>query len=87
MLILLVLLLLESSERAGGNEPPRGAGAIGTPGAPYIGSPGDKGEPREQYKHCADTMPEMTTGVLSALYTRHGDGKGTMHVLFSAWST
>jgi hypothetical protein len=39
----------ESSHGAGGNEPPKEAGVIDPPGAPYIGSPGDMGCPTQHY--------------------------------------
>jgi hypothetical protein len=49
------------------NEPPLEAGVIDPPGAPYIGSPGDKGCPTIHYACTLYTIAELTTGVLSAL--------------------
>jgi hypothetical protein len=43
----------ESSRGAGGNEPPKEAGLLAPPGAPYIGSPGDKECPTI---HCTGTL-------------------------------
>jgi hypothetical protein len=47
------------------NEPPLEAGVIDSPGAPYIGSPGDKGCPTIHYACTLYTVAELTTGVLS----------------------
>jgi hypothetical protein len=44
-------LVLESSHGARENEPPPEAGLLVPPGAPYIGSPGDKGCPTIHYAH------------------------------------
>jgi hypothetical protein len=49
------------------NEPPKEAGEIDPPGAPYIGSPVDKGCPTIHYAYTLYTVAELTTGVLSAL--------------------
>jgi hypothetical protein len=43
--------VLESSHGARENEPPPEVGVIDPPGAPYIGSPGDKGCPTQHYAH------------------------------------
>ena len=45
------------------------------PGATYIGSPGDKGEPTGIGKVL---LVRLTDGVLSILFMRHGNGHGTM---------
>jgi hypothetical protein len=45
--------VLESSHGARENDPPLEAGVIDPPGAPYIGSPGDKGCPTI---HCTGTL-------------------------------
>jgi hypothetical protein len=45
------------------NEPPLEAGVIDPPGAPYIGSPGDKRCPTLHYLCTLYTVAELTTGV------------------------
>jgi hypothetical protein len=60
------------------NEPPKEAGLLVPPGAPYIGCPGDKGCPHNTlYRY---TIAELTTGVLShySLH-QHGTILGTVH--------
>jgi hypothetical protein len=47
------------------NEPPLEAGVIVPPGAPYIGSPGDKGCPTQHYACTLYTVAELTIAVLS----------------------
>jgi hypothetical protein len=46
------------------NEPPVEAGVIDPPGAPYIGSPEDKGYPTIHYAYTLYTVAELTIGVL-----------------------
>ena len=60
-----------------GENEPFGAEGIDPPGAPYIGSPGDKGSPTNTAQ-C--TIAEMTIGVLSSLLdvTWHGYSAGTL---------
>ena len=54
---------------------PIGAGRDRSPGGAYIGSPGGQREPT----YTGNTLLErVTTGVLSLLFTRHGDGHGTL---------
>jgi hypothetical protein len=68
--------VLERSHGARENEPPLEAGVIVPPGAPYIGSPGDKGCPTQHYAH---TVAELTTGVLSyCSLHHHGTVRGTV---------
>jgi hypothetical protein len=62
--------VLESSHGARENEPPPEAGLLVPPGAPYTGSPEDKGCPTIYYAH---TIAELTTGVLSH-YSLHQHG-------------
>jgi hypothetical protein len=69
-----VLLKKESSHGARENKPPPEAGVIDPPGAPYIGSPGDKRCPTIHYACTLYTVAELTTGVLSARTIL-----GTMH--------
>jgi hypothetical protein len=62
------------------NEPPLEAGVIDPPGAPYIGSPGDKGCPTIHYACTLYTVAELTTGVLSdCSLHQHSTVLGTMH--------
>jgi hypothetical protein len=49
------------------NEPPLEAGVIDPPGAPYIGSPGDKICCTIHYACTLYTVAELTTGVLLPL--------------------
>ena len=60
-----------SSYVSWGKMSPLGRVGIDPPGAPYIGSPGDKGSPTNTIQ-C--TVSERTTGVLSSPLdvTRHG---------------
>jgi hypothetical protein len=64
------------------NEPPPEAGVIDPPGAPYIGSPGDKGCPIIHYTCTLYTIAELTTGVLSyCSLHQHGTILGTVHYI------
>jgi hypothetical protein len=60
-----VLLKKKSSHGVRENEPPLEAWVIIPPGAPYIGSLGDKGCPTQHYACTMYTIAELTTGVLS----------------------
>jgi hypothetical protein len=55
----------ELSGAEGENEPPKEAGAVDPPGAPYIGSRGDKVNPTIHYTCTLLTIADVTTRVLS----------------------
>jgi hypothetical protein len=76
-------LVLESSHGARENEPPKEAGLLVPPGAPYKGCPGDKGSPTIHYTCTVDEFDYWGLVILwpaSARYRprycalRHGHG-------------